>query len=184
MDANKLKRYELLVYLFLLAIAVIVAFVGNMLPQGTINSIMINVSSELIAASLLFFLVNRFLLADDQPQSLENIEQSLEVMRADAERLERRRHQKVRVMLQNGWKKIELPVALSLADLSRAEVLGRIGMIPTQNPKQRFELAYFNTEGFLLQIAQLLEMDDSNVEQILTIPCSEQEITQFVIANN
>jgi hypothetical protein len=179
MDANRLKRYEMLVYLFLIAIAVIFALIGNGVPAGTINSILINVSSELIAAGFLFFLVNRFLLVDEGAGSLEEIRQSLEVLRADAERQQRRRDQQVKVLLQNGVRTVELPVALSLAEFSRAEVLGRIGMI---QPGGRFKLAYINTPQFLQQIVQILNCDDTRSELLLTIPCDEAEIEQFAIA--
>jgi hypothetical protein len=182
MAANRLKRYEMLVYLLLIAIAVIFAFIGNGVPAGTINSILINVSSELIAAGFLFFLVNRFLLVDEGAESLEEIRQSLEVLRADAERQQRRRDQQVKVLLQNGVRTVELPVALSLAEFSRAEVLGRVGMIPMKKPGARFALAYFNTEPFLQQVAQILSCDDTRSELLLTIPYDEAEIEQFAIA--
>ncbi len=183
MTVNKLKRYEMLVYLFLITIAVVLAFIGNEVPAGTINSILVNVSSELIAAGFLFFLVNRFLLVDEGAGDLEEIKASLAVVRGDAERLERRRHQRVRVLLQCGVRRVELPVALSLAEFSRAEVLGRVGMIPMKQSGARFTLAYFNSETFLLQVSQILSCDETSSELLLMIPCDEKEIEQFSISD-
>jgi hypothetical protein len=181
MTVNKLKRYEMLVYLFLISIAVILAFIGNGVPAGTINSILVNVSSELIAAGFLFFLVNRFLLVDEGAGELEEIRASLDVIRGDAERLRRRQFRQVRVLLQCGVRTVELPVVLSLAEFSRAEVLGRVGMIPMKRSGARFVLAYFNSEPFLRQVSQILSSDEGGDELLLTIPCSEEEIEQFAI---
>ena len=87
-----------------------------------------------------------------------------------------RQSKKITVALQHGADKIELPIELTRAELTRAEVLGRIGMIPMQKVGSRFELKYTNTPEFLKQINNIMRNAE---EDILTIPCSEDEIKQF-----
>lgn len=94
-----------------------------------------------------------------------------------AQQLELARQSKmVQVTLQHGSQKIELPVQLRRAELSRAEILGRIGMIPMRKQSARFSLAYLNTPEFLKQINQVVE---GTVDGVLTIPCTADEFRQF-----
>jgi uncharacterized ion transporter superfamily protein YfcC len=66
MDKRKLKRYEIAVYGLLLAFAVILGLIGDRISQDTIKAIIVNLSSELLAVGILFFIINRiFLLSDD-----------------------------------------------------------------------------------------------------------------------
>ncbi|MBW4518087.1 MAG: hypothetical protein KME11_23065 [Timaviella obliquedivisa GSE-PSE-MK23-08B] len=66
MDKLKLKRYELAVYLLLLLLSAVIAFTGHyLIAQETIKSIAINLASELLAVGVLFFIVNRIFLLDD-----------------------------------------------------------------------------------------------------------------------
>lgn len=70
-----------------------------------------------------------------------------------------------------------LPLNLKRRELTRAELLGRIGMIPMREPGRRFSLAYLSTPDFLSQI---------NIAQVaghvftIIIPCSEVEFNQFI----
>ena len=82
----------------------------------------------------------------------------------------------ITVVLQSGGKRIELPVELRRAELSRAEVLGRIGMIPMKESGKRFSLEYLNTPEFLRQLNQVIT---GQGEAILTIPCKNEELEQF-----
>ena len=87
-----------------------------------------------------------------------------------------RQNKKVRVILQYGGSQaIELPVALRRAELARAEILGRLGMIPTKGGN-RFSLAYLNKPEFLQLIDQISE---GTKEGTLVIPCTKEEIDQF-----
>lgn len=66
MDKRKLKRYEIAVYGLLIAFAVILGLVGDRVSQDTIKAIIVNLSSELLAVGILFFIINRvFLLSGD-----------------------------------------------------------------------------------------------------------------------
>ncbi|WP_419788191.1 hypothetical protein [Pseudodesulfovibrio sp.] len=88
----------------------------------------------------------------------------------------RRLKASIQVVLQHGSETIKLPVDIRRGDFSRAEVLGRIGMIPTVDG-ERFQLQYLNTPTFLMQIDNILK--ESN-DGVLTIPCTEQEFVRFV----
>lgn len=86
----------------------------------------------------------------------------------------------IRVELRFGGKKLELPLAIRRKIFSRAEVLGRIGMIPMKKDGHpKFSLDYLNTPEFLQQLNQVM---DGNGDGILTIPCSEDEFTQFKLS--
>lgn len=90
-----------------------------------------------------------------------------------------RQNQLVQIKLQHGNQSYDLPVLqLRRGELTRAEVLGRIGMIPMKGREKgkRFEIRYVNTAEFLQQINQIL---DGNKDGMLTIPCTEQEFAQF-----
>lgn len=87
-----------------------------------------------------------------------------------------RQSKKITVTLQHGGNKIELPVELRRAELTRAEVLGRLGMIPMKTKGSRFALTYLNTPEFLKQINQIM---DGNGDEVLTIPCTQEEFEQF-----
>lgn len=98
----------------------------------------------------------------------------------DAEKV--RQHKKVQVVLQHGTQKIELPVELRRDELTRSEILGRIGMIPIKKevpPKKagkRFSIVALHTPEFLKQINQIITGTE---EGILTISCTEEEMEQF-----
>jgi len=85
---------------------------------------------------------------------------------------------KVSVVLQSNGKKLELPIELRLADLNRAEILGRIGMLPMRDKGRRYSMRYFSTAKFLNQINRIRER---NEDSTLVIPCTSDEINQFVI---
>ena len=82
----------------------------------------------------------------------------------------------VQVVLHHGDQKIELPIQLRRAELTRAEILGRIGMVPMEKRGQRFALAYLNSPEFLKQINQIV---DGTGDSVLTIPCTNDEFRQF-----
>ncbi|NUM45124.1 MAG: hypothetical protein HUU38_10480 [Anaerolineales bacterium] len=88
-----------------------------------------------------------------------------------------RQNKKIKVVLNYGLEKIELPIELRRAEFNRAEILGRIGMIPMKDKEQkRFKLEYLHSVQFYQQVTQL--MDGVN-EGLLTIPCSKEEFYQF-----
>ena len=56
----------------------------------------------------------------------------------EAER--QRKDKKIRVILSYGADELELPVEMRRGEFTRAEILGRIGMIPMKTAGKRFEL--------------------------------------------
>lgn len=93
----------------------------------------------------------------------------------------RRLARHITVVLQHGNQRIELPVELTRAELTRAEILGRIGMIPMRTRGQRFSLAYLNTPEFLRQLNQVAA---GAGDDLLTIPCTAAEIAQFDLTSS
>ncbi|MCB8983459.1 MAG: hypothetical protein H6659_06530 [Ardenticatenaceae bacterium] len=88
----------------------------------------------------------------------------------------RRQNQKIQVVLQHGANKIELPIELRRAEITRAEILGRIGMLPMKKQGERFSIAYLHKPEFQKQISQVVE---GSGEGIITISCTEKELAQF-----
>lgn len=95
-------------------------------------------------------------------------------MELDAEKM--RQQKTIRIVLSYGDKKIELPVPLLRSELTRQEILGRIGMIPTKNPKERYEIRYLNTLEFWQQLTQVME---GGGDGIFTISLQKGELDQF-----
>jgi hypothetical protein len=91
---------------------------------------------------------------------------------------------RVKILLKHGDQIYPLPVDMTREELSRAEVLGRLGMIPINDEKKleekqpRFVLSYLNSEAFLTQLAKIRA--DSG-DAVLEIPCSREEFEQFKI---
>lgn len=92
------------------------------------------------------------------------------------EKEKQRLSRKVTVVLNHGQEKIELPVQLRRAELTRAEILGWLGMLPLKNKGGRFSLDYLSTPGFFHQINQIAE---GTGDSVLTISCTKEEFDQF-----
>lgn len=86
-----------------------------------------------------------------------------------------RKDKKIRVVLCHDDATLELPMEMRRAEFTRAELLGRLGMLPTENGK-RFSLGYLNTAEFL---NRLNEINMGNENDILLIPCTVEEFKQF-----
>ncbi|MCL4832355.1 MAG: hypothetical protein KJZ86_07940 [Caldilineaceae bacterium] len=89
---------------------------------------------------------------------------------------EERINQKITLVLENEQQSIELPFEVRRADLTRAEVLGLIGMISMKEPGRRFSLSYLSKPEFLHKLNQILQ---SSGDAVLNVPCSKDEIEQF-----
>jgi hypothetical protein len=178
-DRRKLKRYDMVVYGVLLAFSVMFALIGNMIPQGTVNSMMINFASDLLSVAVLFFVIDKvFLLGDDGAanKTLEEVKAIKDSINKQLEQAKKHQQQKISVVLQNGGKTLELPVELYRSEFTRAEILGRVGMIPCKVKGQRFSLEYFSKKEFLNQINQIASNDG---DAAFTIPCNDSEFSQF-----
>jgi hypothetical protein len=98
---------------------------------------------------------------------------------AERERLNSR----IRVVLQHEEKIYELPFPLRRSEFTRAELLGRLGMIPikkdeSEEEQKRFSLSYLNSRDFFEQMNRIVlgEGDD-----LLVVPCERKEFSQFDI---
>ncbi len=89
-----------------------------------------------------------------------------------------RMNSRIKIILTENVSKrqILLPVHLRRLELTRAELLGRIGMIPRKNKSEFFVLSYLNSSSFFQELNRI---QTSNQEENLVIPCSREEIEQF-----
>lgn len=94
----------------------------------------------------------------------------------EAER--QRKDKRIRVVLSYRTKELELPVEMRRAEFTRAELLGRLGMIPMKAKGKRFTLTYLNSAEFL---RQLNEISNGKNGTTFSIPCKKQEFDQFDI---
>ncbi len=76
-------------------------------------------------------------------------------LRKDAEDERQRQNARIKVILSYGAKKYELPVDIRRAELTRSELLGRLGMIPIKkdeegNEQKRFLISHLSTQKSFL----------------------------------
>jgi hypothetical protein len=91
---------------------------------------------------------------------------------------EKRLNEKVaiHVRAKDGSMEMILPIKLRRDDVTRAEVMGLLGMIPMRNPGSRFSINYPNTFDFDQQMDRIhAEKGDS----ILVISLEPGELDQF-----
>ncbi len=79
------------------------------------------------------------------------------------------------IYVTNGSESITLPITIRRCEVSRAEVLGRIGMIPMRQRGQRFTLAYCASMGFCEAISGIVAGHATS----LLIPATQEELNQF-----
>jgi hypothetical protein len=88
-----------------------------------------------------------------------------------------RMNEPVGIVLQvEGGRRIELPSPIRRSELSRAELLGRIGMLPRKDPKAFFAIGYLSSDKFFKQLS---EVQDASGASEMVISCTEQEWGQF-----
>lgn len=102
---------------------------------------------------------------------------------------QRKGNQVVRIRLEvkeNPASVYQLPGTIRLKDFSRAEVMGRLGMIRIKDAEQKFfKLGYVQKDpNFLTEIERIQSGKQSNQEKIagefqLVIPCNQEEYDQF-----
>lgn len=97
-------------------------------------------------------------------------------LRQELAREKERQNQEITVKLQHGAHTYELPVKIRRAEFERAEILGRLGMIPMMEKGKRYSITYLNLADFLRQINIIRQ---GQVRMLLTIPCEQEEYEQF-----
>ncbi len=113
-------------------------------------------------------------------QKAKELQKELQV---ELQREKKRQNEKVQIILQHGTTKIPLPGDFRRDELTRSEILGRIGMIPIKKeidkgggkPK-RYSIESLGEPEFFKQIDQIII---GAGEGIMTISCTEEEIKQF-----
>jgi hypothetical protein len=80
MDRKKKERYLLAVYLVVLFLSIILVFIGVKLSEGDARDIILNISTELIAVVLIFFIINKVFLVDqwNAEEKIEDLKKSIE----------------------------------------------------------------------------------------------------------
>jgi hypothetical protein len=91
-------------------------------------------------------------------------------------------NQKINIVIKTSDDKHSYPLKIQprRAELTRAEVLGLLGMIPLMQPTERFHLKYISTPDFFKQL-DLVKNDPK--ETVLNIMVSEEEFNQFDYSN-
>ena len=98
-------------------------------------------------------------------------------LKNDLKKENKRKNDPIKVILNNGEEEVILPVEVSRKDVTRNEIMGRLGMIPMKGAEQRrFSIRYTTTKSFIDQIIAIYE---GNSDQSLIIPCKKGEIEQF-----
>lgn len=72
-------------------------------------------------------------------------------------------------------RRVKLP-PLKRKELTRAELLGRVGMLPRKDPRAFFVIDYLSTPAFFEELARI--QDASGTSEIV-IRCTKQEMEQF-----
>lgn len=104
-------------------------------------------------------------------------------LRKDAERERQRQNARIKVILSYGGQKYELPFDLRRVELTRSELLGRLGMIPVKknkrgNEQKRFSISHLNSKEFFERLNELILGSGNDA---LIIPCERKEYEQFDI---
>ena len=82
---------------------------------------------------------------------------------------------KVLLRVGEGGRQVALPLEIIRRDLSRAELLGRIGMLPMKKAGSRFALREIGTPATMRAVNSVLKGETS----VLVIPATAEEIDQF-----
>lgn len=103
-------------------------------------------------------------------------------IREDEQREQNRLNEKVKLILKSKDDKefIRLPGEMRREEVTRAEVLGWVGMLPMVEEKKgkRFDIAYTNSAEFL---SQLSEVQTGNGDVTFEIECTPEEFRQFAV---
>jgi len=83
-------------------------------------------------------------------------------------------HVEVQLRLEGEDSTVALPLEMLRKDISRAELLGRLGMA-LKNQGQRFSLRAMSTPAFMRSVNEVVEGKTST----LVIPCTKEELDQF-----
>jgi hypothetical protein len=97
-------------------------------------------------------------------------------LRQERKQENKRQDSTITVSLQSPTHRFDLPVELRRREFNRAEILGRIGMIPLKDTSKRFVLRNTNTREFLKNVNVII---DGQGDSELVISCTHEELEQF-----
>lgn len=81
----------------------------------------------------------------------------------------------VLLTLVEGAQEVLLPLEIVRRDVSRAELLGRIGMLPMRSKGARFSLRALSTPAFMREVNKVV----AGRSATLRVPCTREELEQF-----
>lgn len=92
-------------------------------------------------------------------------------------RAERVANESVSVLLtlEEAREEIPLPLEIIRRDVSRAEILGRIGMLPMKTKGSRFSLRALSSPSFMRAMNDVVAGHSTT----LRVPCTQEELEQF-----
>lgn len=93
----------------------------------------------------------------------------------DERRRERRGSERIRFLLKGSKEEKEAPLHLLRRDVARAEVLGRLGMMPMAEAGKRFSLSALSSAAFLENLNEVTEGKTSTV----MLEVTQAELDQF-----
>ncbi|HYC34501.1 MAG TPA: hypothetical protein VEC13_02100 [Candidatus Paceibacterota bacterium] len=82
---------------------------------------------------------------------------------------------KISLRIEGEGREIALPLEIIRRDVSRAELLGRIGMLPMRKPGARFALRELGTPAVMRAINAVSRAETN----ALVIPATREEVEQF-----
>ncbi|HEY0428578.1 MAG TPA: hypothetical protein VGC76_12425 [Pyrinomonadaceae bacterium] len=91
---------------------------------------------------------------------------------------EERKNEKIKVALKAGKKEYILP-AMRRQDVTRGEILGRLGVIPMKVKGNRYSIEFTNSPEFYKQIDLISAGSNELGNSDLIIDCSNKELGQF-----
>jgi hypothetical protein len=97
-------------------------------------------------------------------------------LQKNVEHEKRRLNQKIAIVLQHGTEYYTLKGDTRRAEITRAEVLGRLGMLPMKNKTERYSLEYVSSAEFIQRIQKIQEGEGVDA---LVIPCKNDEFEKF-----
>ena len=81
----------------------------------------------------------------------------------------------VSLVLEGSNKEVTLPLNILRKDVSRAEILGRLGMVPMKEKGKRFSIRNLFTSDFIKQVNKVARGESNKI----VLKVTEEEFNQF-----
>jgi len=158
--------YKLTLWLFLLPIVILltVFYFTEATFMSEFHGAVAAVCTNLFTTGLLYILVEN---------KLRSIKNELQGVKDE-----------ITILLRaiDGQGEIKLPAKIRRRDFTRAEVLGRIGMVPLKaSDAKGFKISYTNASEFIEKIHAIYESEGNDQ---LVVACTQEELQQFDAPSN